>query len=205
MPVVDPLPWPGWQGREIFVAEATVIIRHAMPEDKTVFCKGSASKNAGLIYPIFEPEPINQEVLPALLARTVEMRSRRWNKEHRLLGRWPELWEDLIRAAYPQWTCGFACTEGWADLIAATAGWIAELQPDADWRVSDVKEKWGLLRISYHGDLSLQAEHILGAAEDLSEHICEVCGAPGSLRQGNWLTVLCSEHDADRSWREWVR
>jgi hypothetical protein len=32
------------------------------------------------------------------------------------------------------------------------------------------------------------------AAKQESFHTCEVCGQPGTLREGDWIKTLCDEH-----------
>lgn len=53
-----------------------------------------------------------------------------------------------------------------------------------------VKEKFGTLRIYYHGG----DEYISGLvdmAQSISSVTCEQCGAPGESRDGGWIRTLC--------------
>lgn len=59
---------------------------------------------------------------------------------------------------------------------------------------TQVKEKFGGLRFYYTGgDRYISGMAIL--AENLAERTCEVCGAPGKLREGSWIVTRCDEHD----------
>ena len=59
--------------------------------------------------------------------------------------------------------------------------------------VSDVKEKYGTLRIYQSGaeeDLDLELEIM-----KRSSKVCEKCGAKGKLRDDlSWILTLCDEH-----------
>jgi hypothetical protein len=58
-----------------------------------------------------------------------------------------------------------------------------------------VKEKFGTLRF-YHdgGDEKIHA--MVDLAESFSARTCEVCGSPGKVRDGGWVTVRCDIHAA---------
>lgn len=66
-------------------------------------------------------------------------------------------------------------------------------QLDAIYAVQ-VKEKFGGLRFYMNGT----DDYISGAiamAESISNHICQVCGAPGKNKPvGSWYTTLCDLH-----------
>lgn len=211
--------WAGWDGKEILIAEAEAILRSTDPLDaalQAVTCKGSGSKHPGLVKPVWHAVPPGRREDPAgywrpdrqflseLLSRTVEIRSRRWNAERREIARWPSTWQDLIRGAYPALSVHFACRQGWGDLLAAAAGFIHDIEPEAPWLSTDIKEKFGSLRWYWSGDLHELSAEVIDCAEYLSHSICEICGGPGSQRGGGWIMTLCDHHDADRSWRDWI-
>lgn len=64
--------------------------------------------------------------------------------------------------------------------------------------VSQVKEKFGMLRFYYHGGDDV-VKGLVQMAEAMSEVTCEVCGKPGKLRDGRWVQTLCDEHDKSDS------
>ncbi|WP_116654006.1 hypothetical protein [Pelagibacterium sediminicola] len=87
-----------------------------------------------------------------------------------------------------------ACSLGWYDLLQATFQILEERWPDREWQTTDIKEKFGGLRIYWAGDYPYAEDVFLDAAELLSEHICEECGAPGESRAGGWIRTLCDQH-----------
>lgn len=86
---------------------------------------------------------------------------------------------------------------GWEKLVAGLVELLKQHSPG--FTVQQVKEKFGGLRFYYESgaeDMAVRdtmAELVL-AAEKESYSLCQVCGAPGELRSGNWLSTLCGEH-----------
>lgn len=65
--------------------------------------------------------------------------------------------------------------------------------------VSDVKEKWGGLRI--YADVPAEIDNKLNEIEARSFEICDVCGNPGTIREDHWCRTRCDEHEG-WTWRE---
>ncbi len=69
-------------------------------------------------------------------------------------------------------------------------------------QITEIKEKYGTLRIHWRGALSPDAaarvEECVDLAEARSAVTCEVCGEPGVLRGGGWLTTRCAAHAEGR-------
>ncbi|WP_460091701.1 MbcA/ParS/Xre antitoxin family protein [Pseudomonas sp. S2_E02] len=91
---------------------------------------------------------------------------------------------------------GFECNDGWGDLIQATL-WLvqqrARMSP-LDVKVTQVKEKFGQLRIYHRG-----GDESIGAAFDIAELVsgcvCEICGIQGEvISVDGWLQARCSQH-----------
>lgn len=82
---------------------------------------------------------------------------------------------------------------GWNDMILAAAHWIIELGGDP--ATGQIKEKYGELRWYHNGDVGELGDEIIAAAEHLSEHVCEVCGAPGQVNRKGWMKCRCPEHE----------
>ena len=61
--------------------------------------------------------------------------------------------------------------------------------------ISDIKEKYGGLRIHIYGG-SEEVDSYITFAESMSSRVCEVCGSPGTSREGGWIKTLCDEHHA---------
>lgn len=85
----------------------------------------------------------------------------------------------------------YECDEGWHPLIDRTLAKIKELEPD--FTIFQIKEKFGGLRIYGH-PITDEIDNIISDAEDESYHTCEVCGAPGKVRETGWIKTLCDEH-----------
>lgn len=107
----------------------------------------------------------------------------------------------------PTWHYGLAVSigEGWEQLVLDAHAKLVEIDPD--YRISQVKEKFGGLR--YYVSLSnremwKQAEQIIRAAEAESLRTCEECGTEeevetNSLGDGyHWIFTLCGECRAKR-------
>lgn len=59
--------------------------------------------------------------------------------------------------------------------------------------VNQVKEKFGTLRF-YISNNHPVLDAYIDFAEDMSAVTCEVCGNPGSINDGGWLSVRCEDH-----------
>lgn len=60
-----------------------------------------------------------------------------------------------------------------------------------------VKEKFGGLRFYTNGTDDV-VRGMISMAETMSFRTCEVCGNPGKVRHGGWITTLCDEHAKGR-------
>ena len=60
-------------------------------------------------------------------------------------------------------------------------------------QIQQIKEKFGSLRVyvSYGDEV---VHELIGYAEYLSSVTCEVCGAPGEMRNDRWVKTLCDDH-----------
>ena len=73
--------------------------------------------------------------------------------------------------------------KGWSGLIDY---FYDNVKPEAI--VSDVKEKYGSLRINAYGDDTNLEMEVL----EKSELVCEFCGEEGELRDLPWIKTLCN-------------
>lgn len=117
--------------------------------------------------------------------------------DEKLCMRFPLLYAD--RHASMKTTCmcwGFECGDGWYELIKNLSlkleRVIESLPADQreHYRASQVKEKFGSLRVYLTASTEEMEDCILEAEEE-SARTCEDCGAPGELRSGGWLRTLC--------------
>ena len=80
---------------------------------------------------------------------------------------------------------------GWWDILDKYVLQILAIAPDAELYI---KEKYGLLRLRARSKTVNWAalREIECEAEIASSTVCEVCGAPGRLRENNgWRETLC--------------
>jgi hypothetical protein len=139
--------------------------------------------------------PFRRETLIELVLRMQRIRWRRFNPTTHMLV--PPTHDDLLvlHARHVRATVGFECFHGWADLLDALFTWLTEIAPAADWQPVQIKEKFASLRFYWTGDLPDLALQAIEAAEHVSGHVCEVCGAPGGIyRHSGWMTTRCRLH-----------
>lgn len=91
--------------------------------------------------------------------------------------------------------------EGWRDVVERACGRIeAALDPDDRVTVSQVKSKFGTLRIYWEGMVENPVtghaiEDAIALAEARSACTCETCGEEGRLHYWNgWYRTSCREH-----------
>lgn len=144
----------------------------------------------------FSPHPpFQRETLVELVVR---MQRVRWNRSATFNPRgWPPEDRDLqaLHRKHEKAMVGFECGPGWTDLLDATFSRLHEIAPTRDWAPTQIKEKFGTLRFYWYGDLPDLGDEIISAAEHVSGHICEVCGAQGLVHKDiGWWSVRCREH-----------
>lgn len=127
-----------------------------------------------------------------LAARITEVRSRRWYSTTQAVRPIPPNWQKLAGESFP-FLRYMEIGSGWADLMIAMAGWMAEVGIPSGFRFSQVKEKFGTLSAYYDGP-DHGVEVIIEAAERLSGCICDECGSIGKLRTGGWYATRCEDH-----------
>jgi hypothetical protein len=141
--------------------------------------------------------PFQRQTLVALVAR---MQRLRWQRAAPLTPLAVPLVEadmQTLHHTHARATVGFECWPGWTDLL--DAAWLAEIAPESAWAPDQIKEKYATLRFYWHGDLPELGSEIIEAAEHISGHICEVCGALGGLQNRNsWWSTRCPDH---KHWR----
>ena len=85
---------------------------------------------------------------------------------------------------------GLEVGDGWYDLLDGLFAAMVQLGEDV--RLTQVKEKFGRLRVYIDGG-SDAVHDLIDEHEVLSGEICEVCGKSGWLHGTNWLMVRCEE------------
>lgn len=96
---------------------------------------------------------------------------------------------------------------GWASLIEEV---FEEAKKYPHIKITQVKEKWGLLRIYvdqsveltdslFENDKSVKEFwRFLSEMEHKSGKVCEDCGEPGFQRKGGWIRTLCDKCDKNQ-------
>jgi hypothetical protein len=149
----------------------------------------------------FSPHPpFHRETLVELIVR---MQRLRWNRSAPFNPKgWPPEDRDLqaLHKKHGKAVVGIECGPGWTDLLDATFAWLHGIAPDKDWAPTQIKEKFGTLRFYWFGDLPDFGDEIISAAEHVSAHICEMCGAEGHVRKDTgWWSVRCRDHGKESS------
>lgn len=96
------------------------------------------------------------------------------------------------------------CGPGWQDLLGRLCDRIrTAIRKGGTFKFSQIKEKYGTLRVYWDGRLSqeatIQVEEAIALAEARSATCCEVCGEPGRLHGDGWLTTRCAAHAEGRA------
>jgi hypothetical protein len=118
--------------------------------------------------------------------------------EEKLIAQYPSLFRDKDKPETESLMCfGCECGDGWYGIIdavcAVITGHAKQNSKTADFRWTQIKEKFGALRLYHFGGAD---DYIVGAlqmAESLSSRTCETCGKPGTRRGGGWVVTLCDD------------
>jgi hypothetical protein len=127
-----------------------------------------------------------------------------------LCKKYPEIFRDRhgdMRTTAMCW--GFECDDGWYNIIDSACAQIMNRAYNnrlnnvkfPEVIATQVKEKYGTLRFYYNGGDDY-VDGVVSMAESMSERTCEVCGAPGELREGGWLRTLCDQHVKEQGYEE---
>lgn len=85
----------------------------------------------------------------------------------------------------------FGCErgDGWHGIIRSACDEIST-RGSPSFTFTQVKEKWGTLRLYYSGGDDY-CEGVIAMAEAVSAVACERCGSAGERRGGGWIMTLC--------------
>lgn len=97
---------------------------------------------------------------------------------------------------------GFACGDGWFDLIDDLCTEIEETGVDVT--AVQVKEKFGGLRFYCRGG-SEGVWSIIGKYEEKSFKTCELCGDSGEITDTGWIKTLCNDCREEREEKRLAR
>jgi hypothetical protein len=106
---------------------------------------------------------------------------------------------------------GFACGDGWFKLLWDLSEAIDKTNPDENFNVQQVKEKFAGLRFYVSGSTK-EINELISEAEDKSYKICEICGRKGKPRNYRWVVTLCFWHNLanfierfSKDFKYWIR
>ena len=108
--------------------------------------------------------------------------------------------EELI-AKYPKLfgeSFYIECHSGWYNIIDSLAQSIESYtkysltyeKPEDELQFSQIKEKFGILRI-YMNNADETITNMIDLSESFSATVCECCGCPGQRRGGSWIRTQC--------------
>ncbi len=105
-------------------------------------------------------------------------------------------YEDTLRALLERipdgWGRWIQCGAGWYPILVRLEERLGEIDPD--YRVLQIKEKFGTLRFYLAGRHYEFGKAAVAEAEAESARTCELCGGPGYLRTRNsWLRTVCDD------------
>lgn len=96
----------------------------------------------------------------------------------------------------------FECNDGWTSILVKLLDVLESeiaAMPEAEqpkYRVVQIKEKFGMLRVYMSGIGSLRMQQAIRFAEEESAVTCELCGKPGKIvSPRHWLIARCPEHE----------
>lgn len=126
--------------------------------------------------------------------------------EKALVKRFPSLFVDYGKS--PQESCmAWGCEhgDGWFPIIESlckTIERIIKYRENKNFKFTQIKEKFGTLRVYTEGSDDLIAGAIM-MAEEMSAVTCEVTGKPGHLcKKGFWVRTLCKEQAEQDGYEE---
>ena len=117
--------------------------------------------------------------------------------EQKLVERWPS-WFNVDQRE-TRMADGFAHGDGWFNIVWRLCEDLKPFAAEAEkvtgrpFEVLQVKQKLGGLRVYVNHSTNVIRKRI-EAAQLESLRTCEVCGKPGSRREGDWIPAVCDEH-----------
>jgi len=86
----------------------------------------------------------------------------------------------------------FEIEDGWFEIIKDMALELNDVV-DKNFKIFEIKQKYGSMRITTFSDYNKQAEDICNKYEIKSQDICEFCGIYGEQKTcNNWVYCICS-------------
>lgn len=127
-----------------------------------------------------------------------------------LYTKYPSLFSLKDNVNEPIGSYGIECSEGWYDIIDSLCFMIAQQERNIEgnnkyrvskgeepieyepFRFTQIKEKFGGLRVYYYGG-NEYIRGLVGMAECWSYKSCEICGNKGQTTKQGWLKTICEK------------
>ena len=111
-------------------------------------------------------------------------------------------WTAALVLRYPlARSVGFECFKGWRPILGRLLERLESaigqqpVEVQADYRIIQVKQKFGRLRVYLSTMATPEMRAAIDEAEAESIATCEVCSAPGQMVDRNgWTSVKCADH-----------
>lgn len=118
-------------------------------------------------------------------------------RQQRLFAAYPEIFANRDDRMYAiSW--GITCFDGWfmlIDRLCARVQTMVAKEGLGPHRIAQVKEKYGALTIYWNHAADARVQEMTWLAKDVSLHLCEICGAPGSSEETQgWWHTRCDAH-----------
>ncbi len=102
------------------------------------------------------------------------------DKEWRLYTACQQAWRNLyVEPSQSNLAFGVQCGTGWFDIlleISVILNIDLRNHPEPDFRIEEVKEKWGELRIKHFGSRNDSIHMVIDSYCEMSRRVCEECG-----------------------------
>ncbi len=116
-------------------------------------------------------------------------------------GEYEEALRALLERIPDGWGRWIRCGPGWYPILAELDERLREIDPD--YRVLQVKEKFGTLRFYWSGRNREAGDRVVREAEAASARTCELCGEPGKLRiRRTWMQTVCNSCALSEGFKE---
>lgn len=130
------------------------------------------------------------------------------DSQHQLIEQYPAMFSLASNKNEPIGAYGIECGNGWFDILSSLCFMIAQQERNIEgnnkylisqnkepveyepFRFTQIKEKFGGLRVYYYGG-NEYIRGLVGMAASWSYHTCEKCGNKGSPDKKGWIMTLC--------------
>lgn len=131
-----------------------------------------------------------------------------------LYSKYPSLFSLKENKNEPIGAYSIECGDGWFDILSSLCFMIAQQERNIEGnnkyrikqgqepveyeplRFTQIKEKFGGLRVYYYGG-NEYTRGLIGMAESWSYHTCEKCGEKGKPDKKGWIMTLCDNCKKD--------